>query len=272
MLASCKNENLIRRGDDLPTAYKKSMRLYQSGEYRDSAKAFETVIKLGRGTDYAKEAQYYLAESYFKDERYLLASSEFRRFITRYPRADKRHEAQFKEAYSYYKLSPRYKLDQEYTHTAIEKFQLYNSRYPNSDRSQQVANYISELRSKLAKKLYYAADLYMRTDRYEAAIIYYDLTIDKYPETIWAQHALLDEINAYVAYADRSVRSKQRERYQKAIDAYEKFVQLFPEGKYRSKAEEYVDEARAALADLGSSESAQEGMSAKSNSSENSSE
>lgn len=271
MLASCKNENLIRRGDDLPTAYKKSMRLFQSGEYRESAKAMETVIKLGRGTDYAKEAQYYLAESYFKDERYLMASAEFSRYVTLYPRADKREEAQFKEAYSYYKLSPRYKLDQSHTRTAIEKFQLYNSRYPNSDRSEQVAKYITELRAKLAKKLYYAADLYMRTDSYEAAIVYYDLTIDNYPETIWAQRALMDEINAYVTYADRSVKSKQRERYQKAIDAYEKFVQLFPEGKYRSKAEEYVDDARAAIADLGGS-SAQENMSAKSRSSENSSE
>ena len=271
LLVSCKNENLIRRGDDLPTAYKKSMRLYQSEDYRESAEALETVIQLGRGTDYAREAQYYLAESYFKDGRYLLASAEFSRYVTLYPQADKREEAQFKEAYSYYKLSPRYKLDQSYTRTAIEKFQLYNSRFSNSDRSEQVAKYITEMRSKLAKKLYYSADLYMRTDSYEAAIVYYDLTIDNYPETVWAQRALMDEINAYVTYANRSVQNKQQERYQKAVDAYEKFVQLFPEGKYRSKAEEYVDDARAALADLSGSSGSQESMSANSGSSESNS-
>src|SRR5699024_3474874 len=233
VLASCKNENLIKRGDTLPVAYKKSMRLFKSEDYRDAANAFETVIELGRGTEYGKEAQYYLAESYFKDERYLMASAEYSRYETLYPQGKKQEEAQFKEAYSYYKLSPRYKLDQKYTKQAIEKLQLYISKYPNSEKRDKVAEYINEMRNKLAKKLYYAADLYLRTDRYKAASTYYDLAIDQYPETIWAQRALLGKINTYVIYADKSVRRKQRERYQKAIDAYETFVQLFPNGKYR---------------------------------------
>lgn len=258
VLVSCKNEDLIQRGDTLPTAYKKSMSLYQSGEYSDAAEAFETVIELGRGTDYGQEAQFYLAESYFNDGRYLLASAEYARYTTLYPRADKREEAHFKEAYSYYKLSPRYKLDQKHTRTAIEKFQLYNSRYPDSERVKETAQYITELRSKLAKKLYYSANLYQRTKSYEAAIVYYDLTIENYPESNWAQRALVDKISTYVTYADRSVPSKQRERYQGAVDAYETFVQLFPEGEYRSEAEEYVDDARAALADLGEGSGSEE--------------
>lgn len=256
ILSTCKNEALIQRGDSLPTAHKKAMGLYQEEDYSRAAEAFETVIEIGRGTDYGQEAQYYLAESYYNDKRYLLAASEYERYISLFPRSPKRQEAQFKEAFCYYKLSPRYKLDQRNTRTAIEKFRLYNSRYPNSEKVKEANNYIVEMRSKLAKKLYYSADLYMRTDRYEAAIIYYDLTIDNYPESIWAQRALLDEINAYNTYADRSVSGKQEERYKKAVEAYEKFVQLFPKGEYRTQADDYVDEARDALADLdGSSES-----------------
>jgi outer membrane protein assembly factor BamD len=255
VFTACKNDNLIKQGDTLPTAYKKSMALYQSDDYTDAAKAFEKVIQLGRGTDYAQEAQYYLAESYFNDDRYLLASSEYGRYVTLFPRADKREEAQFKEAYSYYKLSPRYRLDQSHTRTAIEKLQLFNSRYSSSERAQQAAKYITDLRARLAKKLFYSADLYMRTDSYEAAIVYYDLTIDNYPESIWAQRALVNKIDTYVIYADRSVTSKQRERYQSAVEAYEKFIQLFPEGKYRQQADKHVDEAREGLAGLGNSDS-----------------
>lgn len=249
-LASCKNEALIQRGDTLPVAYRKAMGLFQSGEFNDAAQAFSTVLTIGRGTDYGQEAQYFLAQSYFNAERYLLAASEYERYVNMFPRSEKRQEAQFREALSYFKLSPRYKLDQEYTHTAIEKFRLYMARYPDSEKVKEAANYISQLRAKLAKKLYYAADLYRRIDSYEAAVIYYDLTIDSYPETIWAQRALVDEIETYVAYADRSVRSRQRERYMKAVETYEKFVQLFPDGKFRSQAEEYVEEARSALANL----------------------
>lgn len=254
VLISCKNEDLIQRGDSLDVAFKKAMGLYQSEEYTDASEAFETVIEIGRGTEYGQEAQFYLAESYFHDRRYLLAASEYERYISLFPQSERRQEAQFQEAFCYYKLSPRYKLDQQYTRQAIEKFRLYNSRFENSDKVEEAANYISELREKLAKKHYYSADLYLRTDQYEAAIIYFDLTIDNYPETIWAQRALVDEIEAYNVYASRSVQDKQQERYQKAVEAYEKFVQLFPNGEYRSQAEEYVDEARSALADLGGSE------------------
>lgn len=250
MLASCKNEALIRPGDTLPEAFKKAMTLYEAENYGDAAEAFETVINIGRGTDYGQEAQYYLAESYMNHRRYLLAASEYERYLTLFPRSERRSEVQFKEAYCYYQLSPRYKLDQTYTRRSIEKFRLFNNRFPESERVEEAGKYIEEMRSKLAKKHYYSADLYMRTDQFQAAIIYYDLTIDNYPETIWAQRALVDEINAYNTYANRSVRARQVERYEKAVDAYEKFMQLFPNGQYRAQAEDYVDEARTALADL----------------------
>lgn len=249
---TCARKDLIKPGDSLPVAFGKAKNLFDNGSFREAAQAFETVIQTGRGTEYARDGQYYLAESYYEDERYLLAASEYERFRTLYPQSPRREEVDFKEASCYYQLSPRYKLSQRYTRTAIEKFQLFNSRYPNSERIQQSSEYISELRSKLARKNYNAAELYMRTDQYEAAIVYYDLTIDQYPETEWAERALVDEINAYVVYADRSVTSMQRERYQKAVEAYEKYLQLFPNSEYRSRAEDYVDEARVALADLGS--------------------
>lgn len=250
---TCARKDLIKPGDTLPQAFGKAKNLYDNGKYSDAVNAFETVIRIGRGTEYAQDAQFLLAESYFEDGRYLLAASEYERFQTLYPNSPRREEVDFKNAFCYYKLSPRYKLSQQHTHTAIEKFRLFNSRYPNSDRVQEAAEYISELRSKLARKLYNAADLYMRTDQYEAAIIYFDLTIDRYPETEWAAQALVDEINAYVIYADNSITSKQRERYTKAVESYEKFLQLFPESDLRSKAEDYVDDARTALAELGPS-------------------
>jgi len=248
---TCARKDLIKPGDSLPRAFGKAKNLYESGKYADAVQAFETVIRIGRGTEYAQDAQYLLAESYFEDERFLLAASEYERFRTLYPNSPRREEIDFNEALCYYELSPRFKLSQQYTRTAIEKFRLFNSRYPDSDRVQESAGFITDLRSKLARKLYNAADLYMRTDQYEAAIIYYDLTIDRYPETRWAERALVNEINAYVIYADNSVSTKQRERYNKAVESYEKYLQLFPESNLRKRAEEYVDEARVALAELG---------------------
>ncbi|MDR8391573.1 outer membrane protein assembly factor BamD [Aliifodinibius sp. S!AR15-10] len=248
VFTSCSKDNYIQRGDSLPEAYRKSMRLFQEGDYSEAVKAFETVFSLGRGTEYARNAQYFLAESHFNNKNYLMAASEYERYSSLYPRSDKSEEVEFKEAYCYYKLSPRYRLDQKYTRRALEKFNLFVSNHPNSERLQEIAKYEDELREKLARKIYNAADLYMRIDEYEAAAIYYGLTIDQYPETQWAERALVDQINAYNVYAENSVSNKQEERYQKAVASYEKYLQLFPNGEHRSQAEEYVDEARVALA------------------------
>ena len=251
LITSCKNRELIRAGDTVPEAFGKAKALYDKEKYLDAAEAFDTVFRISRGTEYAQESQYYLAQSYYNKERYLLAASEFQRYSGLYPRSERREEADYKEALSYYKISPRYKIDQQYTRKAIEKFRLYNSRYPNSDKVQEAAQYITELRSKLAHKLFGSAELYMRTDRYEAAIIYYDLIINNYPESKWAERALVNEIEAYNIFASKSITDKQDERYGKAVEAYEKYIQLFPNGSNRAEAESLVDEARVALANLG---------------------
>ncbi|MDX1619107.1 MAG: outer membrane protein assembly factor BamD, partial [Balneolaceae bacterium] len=215
--ASCSKKNYVRRGDTLPIAFEKSMRMFNNNNYDDAIRNFELVIQIGRGTEYGRDAQYYLAESYYRDKQYLMAASEFERYSSLYPRSERREEVDFKEAFCYYKLSPRYRLDQKYTRRAIEKFNLFESRFPDSDRIQEISEYEDELRSKLAHKLYNAADLYMRIKEYEAAAIYYGLTIDRYPESSpWAEMALVDQINAYVIYADNSVQARQRERYEQA--------------------------------------------------------
>ncbi len=248
--SGCKNEKLIQPGDTIVVAYKKAMQLYRNGKYDQAADAFETVINAGRGTDYAEFAHYYLAETYFKDEKYLLAADAYRRFITLYPQSSKRSKAQFKEALSYYKLSPRYRISQKYTHTAIEKLKLFMERYPDSEKVNEAAHYVTELREKLAHKLYHAADLYDRLDQYEAAVIYYGEIIEQYPETVWAERALAQQIETYLEYASKSIRWKKVDRYKKAVEGYEMYLQLFPQGPHRSEVENYVNAARDALARL----------------------
>lgn len=244
---ACKNDSLIRPGDPIDVAYNKAMGLYENEKYGDAAEAFEIVSRMGRGTDYSKNSQYYLAESYFKSGRYLLAASEYERYISYYPRDERREEVDFKRALSFYEQSPRYRLDQEPTRRAIQLFQLFNNNYPNSERVIESAQKIDDLRNKLAKKSYESAEFYARTEMYKAATIYYDLTIDQYPESKWAEVALVDLIAIYNTYAENSVEEKQPERYQKAIETYEKFLQLFPNSKLRAKAEAERDKAEIGL-------------------------
>jgi len=251
ILSACTSSNVIRPGDTIDVAFEKAKNLYDEEKYTDAANAFETVVSVGRGTDVGQEAQFLLAESYFKDRRFMLAAAEYERYALFYPNSSRREMVDFKQGKSYYFLSPRYKLDQTNTRKAIEQFRLFNSRYPNSDLVTESGELITELRTKLAKKKFEAANFYMRTDRFQSAVLYYDLVIDDFPETEWAEKSLVEQIEAYIRYADNSIRSKQPERYRLAIDSYEKYIQLFPRGENRPKAEDLYDEAATALEKMG---------------------
>jgi len=241
LVVSCGSKNQIRPGDTLEVAYEKAMKMYEKEKYTDSARAFETVLSIGRGTELAQEAQYLLAESYYKNRDYLVAAAEYRRYYTNYPRSERRIDAEFNEAMCYVQLSPRYKLDQTDTYQALELMQLFIGRYPNTERAEDAANIVDALRNKLAQKEYSAAELYMRINAYEAAAVYYGLTIDQFPETEWAEKALANQVLAYMQFAQASVPSRQFERFQKAVESYEKYLQLFPQGPNRSTVEAYYD-------------------------------
>lgn len=245
LIAACNQKQYIRPGDTLPVAFGKAKLLYEAGKYRDAAEAFETVLGIGRGTEMGKEAQFMLAESYHKSKQYILAAAEFERFVTFFPKDDKKARAEFLSAESYYKLSPVYKLDQEYTNKSIESFRLYLNNNPSDSLVDQASDRIKEMREKLARKLFEAAEYYVRTadisvrtNQYESAAIYYDNILEKYPETSYAERALAYEIQALVNSADKSVRERQLERYEKAVAQYEKYLQLFPNGPTRQLAED----------------------------------
>ncbi|MCC5914930.1 MAG: outer membrane protein assembly factor BamD [Balneolaceae bacterium] len=247
VFVSCRSSDLIRPGDSLEVAFEKAMGQFEEENWSDAARAFETVVSIGRGTDLGQDAQFYLAESYFNNRRYLVAASEYERYAQFYPNSERRQTVDFKKGLSYYNLSPRYQLDQTYTRRAIQNFRLFNSRYPDSEYREEIGGYISEMRSKLARKHFSAAEFYHRTNRYNAAAVYYDIVIDQYPETEWAEKALVNQIEAYILFAENSVPQRQAERFEKALDSYSTYLQLFPRGENRSRVEDLQDRARRGL-------------------------
>ena len=241
--SSCRNKNLIRPNEPVNIAFEKSMRLYENEKWVDAANGFEVVTRIGRGSNYSQDAQYYLGQSYYKSKQYILAASEFERFVSYYPQDERREEVEYMMALCFYEQSPRYRLDQTPTRRAIELFQLFNNNYPDSEYVIESAEHIDELRNKLARKTYEAGQFYRRIDSYKAATIYYDLTIDMYPESRYAEEALIRLIGTYIAYADRSIAMRQIERYDLAIASYEKYLQLFPQSNNRAEVEELYLEA-----------------------------
>jgi outer membrane protein assembly factor BamD len=245
-LVGCSSGNKIDANSP-KTAYEKGMTEYEEGDYAKAVKYFQTVFNYGRGNEWAPEAQFQLAMAQRKREKHLVAANEFKRFAQLYRNNAKVPIAEFEQAKSYYLRSPNYHLDQSDTKKAIELFQLFIDRYPDHELLSEAKANIDEMQEKLAHKQYDAARLYERREMWEAATESYRSLFDQYPETPWADDALLGSLRSYVEYANLSVQRKQAERYQKALDQYAQLQQLFPKSPLLEKAREYKSEAERKL-------------------------
>ena len=249
-LSSCANSGRISYTTP-QEAFGKGRVLFEEGKYDSAIQYFQGVFSFGRTHQWAADAQLYLARSYGENREYLLAANEYERFTKIY-RADPRlAEANFEWAMTYFHLSPQSALDQTNTKRAIEEFQLFIDRFPDHELVQQAQETIVELRTKLAKKQFETAKLYERRELFEAAALSYESVFDLYPDTRWAQQALLGAIRSYIAFSDQSISLRQPARLQSAIRNYDRLTQIFQDSPYLKDAEDLYEQAIDRLNALG---------------------
>ena len=231
-------------------AYEKGMKQFEKENYNKALGYFRGVLSYGRGNEWGPEAQFQLAMTQRKLEKYLVAANEFRRFTQIYRNDPMVPRAEYEQARAYYARSPHYQLSQTDTRKAIELFQLFIDRYPDHELVPKGQEKINELRAKLAHKKFDAGKLYERRDMWRAATQTYEDVFNQYPDTPWADNALLGALRSYIRYADRSVRQKQAERYQEAIAKYDRLTQLFPESGLIDQAHSLRDEEQEKLEEV----------------------
>jgi outer membrane protein assembly factor BamD len=243
LLVGCSGgDQLSYRGPE--EAYQKGMAQFEDGDYQQAIRLFRGVFEYGRGNEWAPKARFQLAMAQRELSKHLVAANEFKRFTELYRNSELLPRAEFERANSYYLRSPMYRLDQSDSRQGISLFRLFIDRYPNHDLVPEAKEKIEELRGKLARKKFEAGKLYEQRDMWNAATTVYEEVFDQYPDTPWADDALLGAVRAYLRYADRSVQQKQAERYQKAIQNYNRLTQLFPESDLVNTAEGLYSEAQ----------------------------
>ena len=152
-------------------------------KYLQAQTDFKYVLLRGTGTELGDDAQYYLAEAFFRNEEYLLAISEYEKLTRRMGFSPFVEDARFKVCEAYSIESPKYYHDQEYTEKALERYQEFLDDYPRSKFINDVLISIDLLRGKLGKKVYETGVLYMKMEEYESAKISFQAVIDQYYDT-----------------------------------------------------------------------------------------
>jgi outer membrane protein assembly factor BamD len=139
-------------------------------------------------------------------------------------------------------MASRPSLDQSNTIDAINAFDVFNSKFPNSQFLKD-KDYMGELKDRLAEKSYLSAKLYYQIEDYKAAIVALRNSVRDYPHSKYNEEQSFLVLKASYTYAKRSVSKMQPERYIAAIDEYYNFVSEYPNSKYIAEAETIYGES-----------------------------
>ena len=191
-----------------------------------------------RGRSEAEDLYYYYAYTNYQLKDYLSARYHFKTFADTYPNSPKAEECRFLTAYCYYLDSPNFSLDQDNTLRAIESLQLFINIYSKSDRVAEASKLILDLRDKLERKSYENAKLFLDISDYQAAVIAFRNSTKDYPDTQFAEEMDFLIIKSQYLYAKNSLEIKQEDRYNEAVEEYERFVEKYPKSTYLKEAED----------------------------------
>ncbi len=195
-----------------------SIQLYNQEDYEEAVKEFEAIILQYPGSSIVDDAQYYLAMTRFQRGEYILAAYQFSKLIKGMPSSEFVAISQYMLANSYYKLSPNYTLDQQYTKKAIEEFQVFIDFFPLNEKVADAEAKIKELNDKMAKKEYESARIYDKMEYSLAALKYYDSVTEIYHDTQYAPLALYNKINLLL----------EKKRDAEALTESLKFLEKYP--------------------------------------------
>ena len=248
LLSACRSEyETIRTSGNPEAILAKADEYYEAEEYQKAQSLYELSIAPFRGTADAEKIAYRYAYTYYYTKQFVLASYYFKNFATTYGGSTLKEEADFMSAYSNYRLSPIYRLDQSYSAKAIEGFEEFANRYPESERVSESNRLIDEMRAKMETKDFESAKLYMDIRRFESAQRSFENVLKDYPETKRGEEIRYLMAKAQYQYAVLSFATRQFERFQKAEELIENFLGRYPDSDYADELQGYLKKSQSEL-------------------------
>lgn len=258
-VTSCsKFSKLQKKGTD-EEKYKAALEYYKKGDFYRSGLLFEELVPLLKGGTESELAQFYYAYSQYHQGQYNMSQFLFKKFYDTYARSEYAQEALYMHAFSMYKDSAPYTLDQASTLSAISALQDFINTYPESAFRSECSRYIIELRNKLELKAYEKTKLYYKISDFnlgslKSAVISIGNFHRDFPDSQYNEELSYLRVDAQHKLAKSSLPDKQKERYEELTKYYQAFVDKYPESSKVRDAEKLYSDGVEKLEEIASVE------------------
>jgi len=247
-LSSCGKFEKFRKSANLPTKYKAAMDYYKKKDFDKAGILFDEIMPLMKGDSTQELATFYQAYCDFNLGNYTLANTHFKKFSEVFSRSEYAEEAIYMSAYSLYKDSPNYNLDQTGTLAAINEIQSYLNNYPETKFRDDCTNIIKELRKKLEKKAFEKAKLYHKTSPFNIAslkssVIEITNFQRDFPDSDYNEEMAYMKVLAQYDLAKSTIENKQKERFEEATKFYLELIDKYPQSAFLKDAERMYEQS-----------------------------
>ena len=252
LFSSCGEYNKILKSKDPDLKYSYAKKYFNQKKYVRSATLLEEIVHYFRGRPEGEEMLYLLAQSYYGQKDYSIASEYFKSYASAYPKGEFVELAKYYGAYGLYLDSPDPRLDQTETYESMRQLMLYLDEYPQSERAKIAQDILFEMQEKLAYKEFLAARLYYNLgtymgNNYGACVITADNALKTYPITKYREEFIYLKICSKHELAIVSVDERLQGRYREVVDEYYNYMTEFPEGKYVKQVKKFFDHANSKI-------------------------
>lgn len=199
--------------------FRRALSLFESRKWEKARVTFEQVIFNHPGSSLVDSAQFLMGMCYFNQGDPILAAVEFQRIRTQYATSPLVDDADIMRCQSLLLAAPSNTgLDQERTRDAVSELRLFKDNHPVSEYIPMADSLLAIAYERLSRKDFKTGVLYQKLRRYEAARVYLQEMIDRYPDSPLVPEAL------YLLGEGQ----RRRDSLTSAIEYYEKLIYAFP--------------------------------------------
>lgn len=256
LLTACSKFEKLRKSGTDDEKYKAALEFYKKGSFEKAGLLFEELKPILKGSDQQEMATFYEAYCNYRMGLYALSAQQFRQFYETFGRSEYAEEALYMSAYSLYKDSPNYNLDQTSTATAIDALQSFVNGYSGSKFREEATEIMKELRIKLEKKAYEKAVLYYKTSpstilNFRSAVVAMTNFQRDFPDSELNEDVAYRMVQAQHDFAKNSSPKTQKARFDEVVTHYQAFIDKYPKSRFLRAAEKLHENSTKELSRIG---------------------
>ena len=178
---SCSEKGLIQ--DNPQESFANAKAFYNAANYELAIKKLSEFKNRYPYSRYALEAELLIADSYFETGKFTEAGVAYEQFVKLHPKHEKIDFALFRVGLSYWKDAPEeIDREQEYTQTAINKWQKLISDFPNSNYAHEASTYIKKGQRRIAEAEDFIARFYCRKEIWHSCAYHSIIILERFPD------------------------------------------------------------------------------------------